>query len=55
MFVGALVGARFAIKIGNKWLRRIFLTAVWLPGLKVLFLGVLGSRAGCNASAPAKE
>ncbi len=37
MFVGALVGARLAIKLGNEWLRRIFLTAVWRLGLKVLF------------------
>ncbi len=55
MFVGGLVGARLAIKIGNEWLKRIFLTAVWLLGLKFLFLDVLGSRAGCNASTPASE
>lgn len=55
MFVGGLVGARLAIKLGNEWLKRIFLTAVWLLGLKFLFLDVLGSRAGCNASTPASE
>jgi uncharacterized membrane protein YfcA len=50
-FVGALVGARLAIRVGNEWLRRIFLTAVWLLGLKVVFFDLLGYRAGCNASA----
>ena len=50
-FVGALVGDRFAIRVGNEWLRRIFLTAVWLLGLKVFFFDLLGYRAGCNLSA----
>lgn len=34
MFVGASFGARFAIRLGNAWLRRIFLTAVWALGLR---------------------
>ena len=51
MFVGALVGARLAIKVGDEWLRRIFLTAVWLLGLKVLFFDLLGCRTGCNEAA----
>jgi uncharacterized membrane protein YfcA len=51
MFVGALVGARLAIKVRDEWLRRIFLTAVWLLGLKVLFFDLLGYRTGCNESA----
>jgi uncharacterized protein len=46
MFIGALVGARFAIRIGNLWLRRIFLTAVWVLGLKALIFDVWGSRTG---------
>ena len=54
-FVGALVGARLAIRVGNEWLRRIFYTAVWLLGLKVLFFDLLGYRAGCNASAHLRE
>jgi uncharacterized protein len=40
MFVGALVGARLAIRVGNLWLRRIFLTAVWALGLKALLFDV---------------
>ena len=44
MFVGAFVGARLAIRIGNEWLRRIFLTAVWVLGLKALLFDVLGVR-----------
>jgi uncharacterized membrane protein YfcA len=48
MFAGALVGARLAIKVGDEWLRRIFLTVVWLLGLKVLFFDLLGYRTGCG-------
>jgi uncharacterized protein len=46
MFFGALLGARFAIRIGNLWLRRIFLTAVWALGLKTLIFDVWGGRTG---------
>ena len=46
LFVGALVGAQFAIRIGNEWLRRIFLTAVWVLGLKALLFDVLGEHLG---------
>ena len=41
MFVGALLGARFARRLGNLWIRRIYLTAVWLLGLKTLIFDVL--------------
>jgi uncharacterized protein len=44
MFVGALIGARFAIRLGNAWLRRIYLTAVWLLGLKTLLYDVLAKE-----------
>jgi uncharacterized protein len=36
MFVGALLGGRFARRLGSVWLRRIYLTAVWVLGLKTL-------------------
>jgi len=36
MLVGALLGGKFARRLGNVWLRRIFLAAVWLLGLKTL-------------------
>jgi uncharacterized membrane protein YfcA len=36
MFVGALLGGKFARKLGQVWLRRIYLTGVWLLGLKTL-------------------
>ena len=49
MFVGALLGARFAIRIGNLWLRRIFLTAVCALGLKALLFDVWGSRTDSHA------
>jgi hypothetical protein len=54
MFLGALVGARFAIRIGNVWLRRIFLTAVWVLGLKALVFDVWGSRVGSEAVTPSR-
>jgi uncharacterized protein len=37
MFVGALLGGRFARRLGDVWLRRIYLAAIWLLGLKTLF------------------
>lgn len=48
MFVSAMVGARLAFKVGDEWLSRIFLTAVWLLGVKVLFCDFLAYRTGCN-------
>jgi hypothetical protein len=55
MFVGAVVGARFAIRIGNQWVRRIFLTAVWVLGLKALLLDIFGKNSGCDAPSHATE
>jgi uncharacterized membrane protein YfcA len=52
MFFGALFGARFAIRIGNLWLRRIFLTAVWALGLKALLFDVWRSGTGSEAALP---
>jgi uncharacterized membrane protein YfcA len=49
MFFGALLGARFAIRAGNLWLRRIFLTAVWALGLKALIFDVWGGRTDPHA------
>ena len=37
MFVGAYVGAHYATKLNDIWLRRIFLTAVVLLAIKTLF------------------
>jgi hypothetical protein len=48
MFVGALIGARFAIRLGNEWLRRIYLTAVWLLGLKMLLSDVAKNYVSCG-------
>jgi len=36
MFVGAFLGSKFARRLGSLWLRRIYLAAVWLLGLKTL-------------------
>ena len=47
MFLGAIVGARFAIRLGNQWLRRVFLTAVWALGLKTLLFDVLAKSNAC--------
>lgn len=46
MFVGALLGARFARRLGNLWIRRIYFAAVWLLGLKTLVFDVFGSGSG---------
>ena len=48
MFGGAVLGARFAIRLGNLWLRRIFLTAVWVLGLKALVFDFLANVSGCG-------
>lgn len=37
MFVGAYIGAHFATKLDETWLRRIFLTAVLLLAVKMLY------------------
>jgi uncharacterized membrane protein YfcA len=37
MFVGAYVGAHYATKLNDIWLRRIFLTAVLLLAIKTLY------------------
>jgi hypothetical protein len=55
MFIGAAVGARFAIRIGNVWVRRIFLTAVWALGLKALLLDFFGKNSGCGTPSHAAE
>jgi len=44
MFLGALLGARIAIRLGNRWLRRVFLIAVWLLGLKTLLYDFLAKH-----------
>jgi uncharacterized membrane protein YfcA len=54
MFVGALVGARVAIRIGNLWLRRIFLTAVWALGLKALIFDIWRAQTGSEATSPSQ-
>ena len=46
MFVGALLGARFARRLGNLWIRRIYFAAVWLLGLKILLFDAFGSGSG---------
>jgi uncharacterized membrane protein YfcA len=55
MFVGAVVGARFAIRIGNLWVRRIFLTAVCVLGLNALLLDIFGKNSGCGTPSHATE
>jgi len=37
MFVAAYVGAHYATKLNDVWLKRIFLTAVFLLAIKTLF------------------
>lgn len=55
MFLGALLGARYARHLSNLWLRRIYLTAVWLLGLKTLLVDVFGHHAApVQTSSPSK-
>jgi uncharacterized membrane protein YfcA len=42
MFLGALLGGRYARRLSNLWLWRIYLAALWLLGLKTLLFDVLG-------------
>lgn len=51
MFAGAWLGARYASRLGDFWLRRIYLTAVWLLGLKTLLFDVLRSHPAPATSA----
>jgi uncharacterized membrane protein YfcA len=37
MFAGAYIGAHFATKLDDLWIRRIFLIAVFLLALKMLY------------------
>jgi len=46
MFVGALFGARYAQRLSDLWLQRIYLAAVWLLGLKMLLFDVFGHHSG---------
>jgi uncharacterized membrane protein YfcA len=55
MFTGALFGARFAIRIGNLWLRRIFLAAVWALGLKALLFDTLAKELGFGVPSHSHE
>lgn len=50
MFIGALLGARYARRLSNLWLRRIYLAAVWLLGLKTLLFDAFGHHATPGAN-----
>lgn len=52
MFAGALVGAHMAIRLGNQWLRRIFLAVVWMLGLKTLLYDVLAKNGALPHATP---
>jgi len=49
MFAGAMVGAHASVRLGERWVHRIFLTAVWALGLKALLIDVLGGSSGEHA------
>jgi uncharacterized membrane protein YfcA len=55
MFVGAFVGARIARRLGNPWLRRIFLAAVWALGLKALVYDLIAKNMTWPRSTPAGD
>jgi len=37
MTVGGYIGAHISVKVGNKWLKNIFLIAILIAALKILF------------------
>jgi uncharacterized protein len=53
MFLGAWAGGHMARKVGDRWLKRIFLTAVWALGLKTLLYDVLTQHT--TSGRPASE
>jgi uncharacterized protein len=55
MFLGALIGARLAAQLGNQWIRRIFLTAVWVLGLKTLVYDLMVKNAASSHAAPTRS
>ena len=55
MFLGALLGARYARRLSNLWLRRIYLAALWLLGLKTLLFDAFGHQnSPVQTSTPSK-
>jgi uncharacterized protein len=42
MFLGAALGTNVVTRLGDEWIRRIFLTAVWALGLKALIVDLFG-------------
>jgi uncharacterized membrane protein YfcA len=50
MFLGALLGGRYARRLSNSWLRRIYLAALWLLGLKTLLFDVLSHHDTSTAN-----
>jgi uncharacterized membrane protein YfcA len=55
MFLGATIGARFVMRLAENWLRRIFLAAVWILGLKALLFDLPGKLHGYNEQAPSER
>jgi len=43
---GAVIGARLAVRKGNRWLKTLFLIAVMLLALRILLLEIIGRLAG---------
>ncbi|SFS13758.1 hypothetical protein SAMN05421771_2387 [Granulicella pectinivorans] len=45
MFLGAALGMKVVARLADKWIRRVFLTAVWALGLKALLVDLLGRHS----------
>jgi uncharacterized protein len=52
MFLGATLGGNFAMRLGENWLRRMFLAAVWILGLKALLFDLPGRLHGHSEPMP---
>jgi uncharacterized membrane protein YfcA len=51
MFIGGIVGSNLALKLDNRWLRRIFLITVDILAIKLL----IDSVNGCSSTADDKS
>ncbi len=54
MFVGALLGAGYARRLKETWLRRIYLAALWALALKTLLFDVLRPAHAGESGMPAR-
>jgi uncharacterized membrane protein YfcA len=55
MFIGAALGGRIVVRLAERWIRRIFLTAVWILALKALVVDLFGGKQTDGHMEPASH